>query len=152
MPYNSMGTVLYGKSKLLFRSLLPEGFAFFTRDPREFQIVLYTKDKIEVDLHNGSPKFWFGLKRYPRAFNVELGQIFPVIAKKDWYNCQSGDMQCLNDDLLPLYVIKSEFPAPLILGDYYVRISDPIPWAWANTFNEKNKTMPSKVMKVSIKQ
>lgn len=152
MPYNSMGTLLYGKSTLLFRSLLPEGFAFFTRNPREFQIALYTKDKEEVNLHNGSPRFWFGLKRYPRTFNVELGQIFPIIADQEWYNCESGNLECLNDDLLPVYTIKSNFSTPIVVGDYYVKISDPVPWAWARSFKQKNRSMPSKVMRVSITQ
>lgn len=150
LPYNSFGTMLYGKSEIIFKSVLPEGFAFFTRDPREFQITIYNSNKEEIDLHNGSWSYLLGVNRYPRAYNVELGHIFSVIAAKQWYNCQSGGIDCLDDSVIPLYVIQNNFPHPMLKGEYYLKIDEPTPWAWAKSYKDLSKKMPCKVMKLSI--
>jgi len=67
MPSNSLGEMFYGNSKIIFRSFLPEGFAFFTRSPREFKLTLYSKDKKEVDCIMHRSSIGLVLKRYPRA-------------------------------------------------------------------------------------
>src|SRR5689334_7700125 len=73
IPYNSSSKQLYNKDHMLFRALLPEGFSFFTRNPREPLVVLYYREsKVEVELNNNSPEYLFGLRRYPRALNLEM--------------------------------------------------------------------------------
>lgn len=150
LPYNSFTGMLYGKTENIFRSALPEGFAFFTRNPREFQMTLYDSNKNEIDLHNGCWKYFLGLSRYPRAYNVELGYMFNAIAGKEWHNCVSGTIECIDDNALPHYTIKNEFPDPMMRGDYYLKIDEPTPWAWAKSFKEASKDMPCKVIKLSI--
>jgi len=75
-----------------------------------------------------------------------------IVKDKEWYNCSAGDVSCLRDDLLPVYTIKNDFPSPMLIGDYYLKVYDPIPWAWASAFKEKNKMMPCKILKISIKK
>lgn len=151
MPYNSTSKQLYNKKNNFFRAFLPEGFAFFTRSPRKPLIILVSKkNRQEIELHNGVPKYFFGFRRHPRAANLEISVIWTTVNDQVWYNCESGSQDCFDDDLTPHYLINSSFHKPLISGDYYMKVVKPIPWAWANSFKKSRKYMPCKVISITI--
>jgi antimicrobial peptide system SdpA family protein len=151
IPYNSTSVKAHNKDFLLFRALLPEGFSFFTRNPREPLVVLISKvNKQEIELHNNSSKYLFGFERYPRAINLEMSIIWQSVKERKWFDCETGKSECFDENLIPSYTIKSSFPKPILSGDYYLKLVEPIPWAWAKSFKKSNRKMPCKVIHLRI--
>lgn len=152
MPYNSLTPQLYNKENRFFKSIFPEGFSFFTRNPREPQVIIYTRDdQKEVIERSNSITYYFGFSRYGRALSIELSTIWETVRHQKWLDCYIGNEQCFNDKILPFYVIENSSPSPLLCGEYYLKIVEPIPWAWAQSFKKNNKTMPCKAIRLSIK-
>ena len=151
MPYNSTSKQAFDGNYMFFRTLLPEGFSFFTRNPREPQLILIErKTQLELELRNNAPKYFFGFDRQSRALNVEISVIWSVVRSKKWYDCDNGDKSCLNESELPFYRINTSFSDPLLIGDYYLKVVEPTPWAWAEAFKRDNKSMPCKIIRVNI--
>jgi antimicrobial peptide system SdpA family protein len=151
IPYNSSSMRILTKDKLFLRAVLPEGFSFFTRNPREPQVVLLSKsDGAEVDLNNNAPDNLFGLSRYSRALNLEMSVIWNAVRNETWHSSDSH-YDLLSTANVPNYVIADSFPEPFLSGDYYLKVSEPIPWAWAKVFRQQNRAMPFKIVGVTIK-
>ena len=77
MPYNSLSSNYVSEKKILFRGLFPEGFSFFTRNPREPQALIFEaaskKDIIQTNkLYVNS---LLGFNRYSRSVLIELGTL-----------------------------------------------------------------------------
>ena len=68
-----------------------------------------------------------------------------AIDDKAWINCETND--CF-DEVIPIQYLKNSYSNPTLCGDYFVKFSEPIPWAWSKSFKEKE--MPFKLTKVSI--
>ncbi|MBX2947434.1 MAG: SdpA family antimicrobial peptide system protein [Cyclobacteriaceae bacterium] len=152
MPYNSLRSQFYNKDHLFVRRIFPEGFSFFTRDPREPQVILYTKNAItEVIERSNSINYYFGFSRYGRALSIELSSIWETVRNQKWYDCYTCTQNCFNDEILPHYSIQNSTPSPFICGEYYLKITEPIPWAWAKSFKSSNRSMPCKMISISIK-
>lgn len=151
IPYNSTSVKARNNDFLFFRALLPEGFSFFTRNPREPLVVLISKDtKQEIELHNNSAGYFFGFERYPRAINLEMSIVWQSVKEKKWFDCETGTADCFDDSLVPSYTIKSSFPNPILKGDYYLKLVEQVPWAWAKSFRTSNKKMPCKVIRIKV--
>lgn len=150
LPYNSLNMQVYSKRAALYRRFFPEGFSFFTRNPREPQIVLYSMDLESIIKPNNSVDYLLGFDRSGRALSIELGTIWNVVHDQKWFDCYTLTPGCFNNTLLPVYEVENKSSPPMLCGEYYLTLSEPIPWAWAVSFREKNRRMPAKIMKLRI--
>lgn len=131
--------------------LAPQGWGFFTRDPRE--------DDFDVLAHDGQrwrtlfehPNFrWahaLGWSRSARAQAVEFGLLSAELDMDGWTPCEADVDGCIAG-LETRQVLTNPSPRPTLCGDVVVVTHPPVPWAWARS--ARGVTMPSKLMRVSI--
>jgi antimicrobial peptide system SdpA family protein len=128
--------------------LLPQGWSFFTRNPRLPDPYVYVR----------SPDGWqlapsFAADRDPLAFfsrssklpGVEADRILHDLPQLEWQECRNHPSDCLAT--APLGgTVKNTFPMPSLCGDIGLVSQELIPWAWSRATEEI--IMPSKVLRV----
>lgn len=98
-PSNPIKNRLPFDSKLIGSILLPEGWSFFTRNPREEWLFAYTlkNAKVEPILFKGSSsKNLFGFSKEFRIRNMEIHTILEKanVPENQWYICKDGFLNC----------------------------------------------------------
>lgn len=136
MPYSAINTLPLDtkRNRIFFRTILPEGFSFFTRDPRELQAELYKIREgviIPYSRKNSTFKNLFGVIKKSRAQNLELGYLLSQIKINDWSKC-SGNIDDCRKKTLTNIILQNNFKYPLLCGRFIIVIREPVPWAWAN--------------------
>src|SRR6266849_1616457 len=85
-------------------AVMPEGWAFFTRNPREAFTQAYKRAADGTWERIGEPNFskrhWFGLDRTGRLITNELGALLSGIASERWTECSGPVGQCM-ERLMP---------------------------------------------------
>jgi antimicrobial peptide system SdpA family protein len=141
-------SIPYKGSRLIF-TIVPQGWGFFTRDPRENQTLVYRKRGDEFELVNKSgtePEYLFGLSRVSRRQNIELGQIMGQITDSMWVDCPSKNLaQC---EPVKAHRFKNSYQDPLCKGEFVVVLKEPVPWAWSKSYYKIE--MPFKLCKIYV--
>lgn len=139
--------VSYPKTRNIFM-IFPEGWGYFTRNPREPAIQLYS---LEGDHHpvmepNFSMRSLFGLRRDERRIGGEIDFVLSQVPAKAWLITRKR----LSFENLPdtTVVIKRTTQTGMLCGDYLIQLQDRLPWAWAKP--RDSVVMPSKVAHVRI--
>lgn len=134
-------------------NFIPQGWAFFTRDPREAQITIY---KIENDtILNPHPQRHssftnlFGLKRTSSKLLTEL-QLLKLKTVDSLYsdakwNYQNNKFEKISTNT---FAFKNEIYDPILLGDFVVVYQKPVPWAWSKSIKEIK--MPAKIIRFKL--
>ncbi len=138
LPYNPSRVPTSLSLKTRFRALLPEGFSFFTRNPREPQIVAYQysgQHLEQLTIQNASLTNMMGILKTSRAQNIETGYLLSLIKGEDWSSCKSSLLNCLTFNYSPIIEMKSKYKKPLLCGDIVLVVRKPVPWAWADNFD-----------------
>ncbi len=152
MPNNPIKLPL---TKVLdFRLILPEGWAFFTRDPREPEATVYVRSSDGQWLITpGVPRFhWstaLGLDRHIRAHGVELGMLLEKAEKAERFDCTKEPQECLEQASVAA-PMNNPSPAPQICGQIGIVMRKPVPWAWSLAHQAKPISMPSKVLRMDV--
>lgn len=131
-------------------SIVPEGWAFFTRSPREENIYVYEKDKESlwklVNIPGASPTFIFGLDRSGRAISAELQILLDQLPdSNDWVESRVKLKNFLSNDTLVAYQVKNFSKIQRCKGELIIQKVKPVPWAWSNI---ENFVMPYKIIKI----
>jgi antimicrobial peptide system SdpA family protein len=129
---------------------MPQGWAFFTRNPREQALLFYKKENqqwVLVNSSGGSYNKLFGLSRLSRRQNIEFGGLAAQLNfVKNWVNCDNNlPDACMPDSINVLY---TKFKKPLVFGEYIVRLVEPVPWAWRTVMTEEQRK--SRVLKIMV--
>lgn len=132
-------------SEVIFK-LFPQGWAFFSKSPRDESIFIYNLELTEnpVIWPNNHPKNIFGLKRYGRGQGVEVGVLYSQIKPENWYACEGIIHECLVE--LDFISVINNTPNPSLCGEFILVLREPIPWAWSKKVSLEN--IPSKLVKV----
>ena len=149
LPYNPLS--LSNKNRLKITSVIPEGWAFFTRNPREANVFLYRKQEnkiVSVDVANSSPSMFWGLKRNVRAQGVELEIIFNSINDTNWLKCNDDINKCLNWDTIPAIQVQNTTLIHSLCGELFLQKKEPVPWAWSKSREDIH--MPAQVIKLNV--
>jgi antimicrobial peptide system SdpA family protein len=131
-------------------TFFPEGWGFFTKNPRDPQLEVYKiEDEIakKINMSNHSAFNFFGLSRKARVIGYESSMIASEIDKKKWKSNQTEKITYFVNDSSIIVSRKKGFKF-LIPGDYILKMFEPIPYAWANKNQENNN--PYSVVKVKI--
>jgi len=153
LPYNPAYRLFSNLNVVEVKRLLPEGFGFFTRDPRENKMVFY---RIENGIfHKFMDKDSKAIEalyfsRKVRAINLEAGTIYEsLVGNANWYECNNITRdKCFLDEKVPLVEIQNSTKHALICGDFIVQIYETLPWAWSSSFSQE--LMPSNVVRLKI--
>jgi antimicrobial peptide system SdpA family protein len=137
LPYSALQ--LPGSQYLELRAVVPEGWAFFTRNPRELRTSVYHRPasrewRIASDPQFSAPML-FGFRRTSRAVGMEAAQLLETAGSVTWRDCaaaSAGDcLQRLGDgDAIP---VRNRAAAPALCGDVAILLQEPLPWAWARS-------------------
>lgn len=127
-------------------SLIPQGWAFFTKDPQEAELVTYrasAEDQYRpVMVRNERSWMTFNFSRYGRFQAREYGFIAESIPKDLWIECKKDFEKCVKESKTYQYhnrtVIRS------FCGSYLFSMEPPVPWAWS----KREVFMPRKIVKV----
>lgn len=138
--------------KNLISWAIPEGWAFFTKDPQSENTVIYSiSDSPSLDkikLTNSQWKYFFGASRKSRYINAKLVIISSNIREENWVaidDFSSITKQQVDSLRSTLFFVKP----PFIYGEYIIRKYKPSPWSWFS-FSGINDALPSKIAKVNI--
>jgi antimicrobial peptide system SdpA family protein len=133
--------------------LLPEGWGFFTRNPREPYILFFKKENDQwkhcLSIPNSNYKNYFGLKRNARAEGIEYSFLIKDIVPEQWVKLDSDVISDREYSLLKVFEVSNRISEPHICGDILVVRREYIPWAWSAT--KKNIIMPSMVVRLKVK-
>lgn len=136
------------------RALATQGWAFFTKSPREANVIaLQHSDgqwRSAMLAPHSEPRNIFGLDRASRAQGVELGLIVGALRAGDWVDCFDNALQACADTLptSDVVTIVSSMPAPTLCGAVVVARSEPTPWAWAA---DEPDSMPLSLAEVEVR-
>ncbi len=130
---------------------LPQGWGFFTRDPREDDYDVLAFDGRHWRTRFGHPNFqWsllLGWSRAARAQSVEFGLLSGSLDQDAWVDCTQSVDDCARD-LDVQQTLRNASPRPTLCGEVIVMTRPPVPWAWARSAHAI--TMPSKLLKVDL--
>lgn len=132
-------------------SFMPEGFAFFTRDPQEPDLAAYERQGNRwIDTSPpvlAEPSNWLGLSRSSRAHGIEIGLLMQSLPSNAWVSCADVPISCFGR-LPPETVVVNESARPSICGEVGLVRQPPIPYAFART--GRQSIMPSLVAHLQV--
>lgn len=135
------------ENKATLFNFVPQGWGFFTRDPREDELILFEIKNNSIERFtktNSAISSFFGVSRKNRLINVESGILLPEIEDSLWKSMKGREL--ILDKTLKTDTIINRFHPCNIKGDFFFVKQERIPWAWAG-----NKIiMPYKYVKVHI--
>ena len=128
------------------RSFLPEGWGFFTRDPREPDVVpmKHVPGQGWVPAIQGSnvdPAYAFGFSRSHRGAFVELGQLVTGLSKQGdlkWTPCTDRPPAACLADARAASVLDSYAGPRTLCGSIGLVEVEAVPWAWAHSVGSRN--------------
>ncbi len=114
----------------------PQGWAFFTKDPREQRAFLYQRLHGRwTDLKkapHAEPRNAFGLNRASRAQGVELALLMQSVPAAAWRDC-NGDPRACFSSAATAPAVRNVSPRPTVCGTVALVFQAPVPWAWAGS-------------------
>jgi antimicrobial peptide system SdpA family protein len=137
---NPLNNRLNTKIKMI--SLLPEGWAFFTRasnEPRQYTFKLEGDKFFEVNLRNFSSEYYFGMSRHNRVLSLELSTVFQKVNNDTsiHYLYTATDVQQVitkikKEQLTFNEIALKKHTAPDIHGKYLMVVQLMLPWSLLN--------------------
>lgn len=121
--------------------LLPQGWAFFTRDPREPYVSLYQQQEQKWEQFNSTTvagsEHLFGLDRSARTENYEIDVITSAIPPEEWAGCEEEPITyCLPESPVPSMSVQAHGEGLRFCGVIAVTTQEPVPWAWADLIGQ----------------
>jgi antimicrobial peptide system SdpA family protein len=142
------------KSPMIIKNLnflFPQGWGFFTRNPREENVFFYKIDsnnKIkEFNLLNQSSGNLFGFSRYTRLLSFDIAILTEMINEKKWYSSNVVS-ESIYLDIKPIKIKASSNLQYLRKGTYIIKLQKTVPWSWSNS--NQSKYSPFKIVKIQI--
>ena len=152
LPVNALDLPLESSIKPNLQALIPEGWGFFTRDPREARLLPFIRQagawRTASEGPNGEAWNAFGFNRAARAQGVEMGLLEFTIPADAWKDCNEEIGSCL-DKLPTATPVSNPIPHPTLCGEVGFAQRDTVPWAWAASTPDES-AMPSKVVRLNV--
>ena len=140
LPRNPLSVSLLVRASSLIA--VPEGWAFFTRDARETDVVGYAQEAGEWKQVDGIPysRTWYSLDRRGRMLSSEIQWVagFMKTNHAELIRCPMDELdQCLSS--AEEYEVAAPSSAFSFCGKIALLLIDPTPWAWASTTRREEK-------------
>ncbi len=133
-------------------AITPQGWSFFTRNPREAVDRIYRRvdnEWIHATVANSSARNFFGLKRDARALSVELASLLTGIPHEKWQACRSSLTEYLEMETIKSVPVENRSLMQSLCGDILVQRRPPVPWAWSKRM--KRIHMPSRIVRLDVR-
>jgi antimicrobial peptide system SdpA family protein len=149
LPANALHLPFEDEFRL--QHFLPQGWAFFTRNPRYPTLSAYTR---------GADGAWHPVPRQKRMWphflnfsrrwkltGVEIGLTLYELPAIEWQPCQHNPFHCL-DQAPESGPITNVRQSPVLCGEVGLVKQEPLPWAWSQAPDETE--MPSEVIRAHV--
>lgn len=135
------------------RLWIPEGWAFFTRNPREPRMSIYRRHDggwSGLSAMQSPARTWLGLHRGARAQGVEAGQLLETVGRTAWFDCGSlGISDCVAQAEKDVITVGNHTTSAVLCGELAIVMQEPVPWAWSGS--RRRIDMPSQLVRISAK-
>ena len=153
-PYNPYSPS--AKTKLLVQAFIPQGWGFFTKDPREPESFIYSSDganwRSVLRTPNSSFKNLIGLRRNARAQGAEYGMLLSEISKDSakWGFCKGTTKTgCIEiNQNFKIHSVLNKVRRPTLCGELWLIMQAPVPWAWQG--QSEPVQMPIKFIRLNV--
>ena len=135
LPNNPLRGIMGTKKSLV--AVIPEGWGFFTRNPREDVLFTFIKKNnqwIPYDKqNNAAPENLFGLKRTARVNGLIYATYFKNISASDWKLYKNLDLDNLKSVAFAPKKVKNSSKYLDFCGETLLFVkTKTIPWAWSS--------------------
>lgn len=153
VPKNVITLPAQSEVKHTVVNLAPQGWAFFTKSPRDPEVVPYRKSSdgwraLSLTPHS-SPHNAFGLDRESRAQGVEIAMLLSAAQKDDWRDCTDSSETCLANTDAAARQVRNGSPDPTLCGTVGLLQERPTPYAWRDLVPESHSTERVMVLEVA---
>lgn len=142
--------------RLNLLTVAPEGWAFFTRNPREPVVVVHTPAAggderwRPLELANFQRENLFGLRRSSRLLTTEVTQLLREVPSEAWTPCRAPVEECLAEQSLAVHAAERSSPLlPALCGPLTVQVRERVPWAWSRSRDRIQ--MPAKIVRLDVR-
>lgn len=129
-------------------SFIPQGWAFFTRNPREPTLEAWIEEEGHwrmLPLNVSGTQEVLGFRRDLRLRTLEMGTLAAALQPKDWQRCSGRIEDCVNaGSLSSVTRIVNQSAARQLCGHLVLAIREPQPWAWRG----RTVTMPARATRI----
>jgi antimicrobial peptide system SdpA family protein len=147
VPEHAVGTSSITRD--VVKAFLPEGWAFFTRNPREATERFFA-ELPGGQLVPGSPADTRGIpspSRAERVRSIEIAMLLSQVPKDAWKACSDSLEICLAHQP-ERHDVAVRMNACSYQGPAVVQRVTPVPWAWRASY--ENVHMPSAVVRLNV--
>lgn len=130
----------------MMREILPEGWSFFTKSPREAFVVAYDESGVELGTAPNAQARWaFGLNRGSRLGGIDVDRIIEKLDPGAWRPCDvSASVSACSRDV-ELQAVKIKDEAQSLCGNIILARKAPVPWAFRGTDSPIEQVAAAKV-------
>jgi antimicrobial peptide system SdpA family protein len=152
LPFNAVD--LPAENDVKARLWAPQGWKFFTRNPREDWLLPFRRAhdgnwKSASLGPNGRADAYFGISRLPRAQGIEMGLLLYKLPKAMWDECNTDPVVCLEHSAIKA-TLRNKTPNPTLCGIVGFADQRQTPWAW-QAHGVAPRFMPSRIAKFEVK-
>lgn len=132
VPYNALA----GEDRAFqwLPGLIPQGWSFFTRSPREDQVLIYAHRggawRLAYTQRFGATSNLFGANRTVRARNMEAATVLGMLPDSAWIQCPSEDRTCLSE-IAVFVTLRHPAKIRTLCDTIGFILREPRPWAWS---------------------
>lgn len=113
------------------REVVPEGWSFFTKSPRESFVVAYDDEGDEVSTApNAQGKWVFGLNRASRLGGIDVERVMRKLGPGDWRRCAAGVSVSVCGEGLEHRSVRVTDGVDSLCGKVTLAREEPVPWAF----------------------
>jgi antimicrobial peptide system SdpA family protein len=127
-------------ARSIVASLMPQGWAFFTKDPRSPNITLFVRGGNGAEWTQAgrtyvSNRAWWGWNRLEKVEAQHLGGMAVLIPVRNWVRCADSNSDCLRAaNVFRMPPNEHTSALELSCGTEIGFVSrEPWPWAWRTT-------------------
>lgn len=144
---------IFRKVRLNVGYVMPQGWAFFTRNAREPRVYVYTLNKDRhlqrLNVPGSSARYLFGLDRHGRKVPAEYLSMMAVLDSTKWENGRFDITEISKFSLKKSSIeISNNAIKPTCCGEIILVKTNAVPWAWSQFNNVK---MPAKMIKLYVR-
>jgi antimicrobial peptide system SdpA family protein len=142
LPVNVLALPARDSLVLPVNAVVPQGWAFFTKSPRDPILSAYEYDEHGQayripELTNADYRNLFGVNRRGRAIGTELAMLLDLIPPERWVDCQPGDGGCLSRLRAgPPHRVVTPVPGPRLCGEVVLAEELVVPYAYRDLVEE----------------
>jgi antimicrobial peptide system SdpA family protein len=132
--------------------MAPEGWSFFTRDPREASEYPYLPTPQGwryAGQTNSAAVNGFGVRRGARLQGIELSALLKQVPRERWVKVETGVGPALDTAAIPVVPVRNLIVRKTLCGEVLVERRERVPWAWSRS--RDRITMPSTMVRLSAR-